>query len=300
MNLSRIDNWEAIYSKECLRRKHIYESTLKITTNDSWTLTDGPTIYLTSMVQTIANYCLKIVNIPPSLMKELMINLDYNSQISLQIASLEKDLEDKTMKDNDKETKSLKKMMDSSDKPQSHDATQTQIQTKIDILKDQIRTIVLPDGYIPNTEEHKQRFKATNANAFTPTIDPTVLEKVMALDVEEGWKLLMMMGIGIFAPQHTSYMEIMKDLASKQYLFMIIADTDYIYGTNYQFCHAYLGKDLENMTQEKLIQAMGRVGRGKLQQTYSVRFRNSYGATLFLPSTNRPEVEHMRNLFVSI
>ena len=39
-------------------------------------------------------------------------------------------------------------------------------------------------------------------------------------------------------------MEIMKNLADEQKLFMIIASTDYIYGTNYQFCHGFIGKDL--------------------------------------------------------
>ena len=51
----------------------------------------------------------------------------------------------------------------------------------------------------------------------------------------------------------------MKELATTQKLFMIIASTDYIFGTNYQFCHGYISKDLEAMTQEKAIQAVGRV-----------------------------------------
>ena len=66
----------------------------------------------------------------------------------------------------------------------------------------------------------------------------------------------------------------MKELADKQCLFMIIASSDYIYGTNYQFCHGFVGKDLETLTQEKAIQAMGRIGRNNIQQNFTVRFRN--------------------------
>ena len=70
------------------------------------------------------------------------------------------------------------------------------------------------------------------------------------------------------------YTEIMKKLAQEQKLYLIIASTDFIYGTNYQFCHGYLSTDLQDMSQEKAIQAMGRVGRNKLQFDYTIRFRN--------------------------
>ena len=65
----------------------------------------------------------------------------------------------------------------------------------------------------------------------------------------------------------------MKTMADEQKLYMIIASSDYIYGTNYQFCHGYLSKDL-NLTQEKIIQAMGRIGRNNIQQNYTLRFRD--------------------------
>ena len=92
----------------------------------------------------------------------------------------------------------------------------------------------------------------------------------------------------------------MKELAEKQKLYLIIASSDYIYGTNYQFCHGYVGKDLSDMTQEKSIQAMGRVGRNKIQQEYSVRFRdNDLIKKLFLPCNNKPEVANMNRLFNS-
>ena len=109
------------------------------------------------------------------------------------------------------------------------------------------------------------------------------------------------MGIGFFA-QHKSvrYTEVMKRLAQDHKLFMIIASSDYIYGTNYQFCHGYIGKDLGAMSQEKCIQAMGRVGRNKLQQDYTIRFRdNTLIYKLFQREENKPEVANMNRLFNS-
>jgi hypothetical protein len=66
----------------------------------------------------------------------------------------------------------------------------------------------------------------------------------------------------------------MKRMAYGQQLFLIIASSDYIYGTNYQFCHGFIGKDLSNMTQQKTIQAIGRIGRNNIQNEYTVRFRD--------------------------
>ena len=40
----------------------------------------------------------------------------------------------------------------------------------------------------------------------------------------------------------------------QQKLYLIIASDDFIYGTNYQFCHSYIARDLGDMSQEKAIQ----------------------------------------------
>jgi len=56
---------------------------------------------------------------------------------------------------------------------------------------------------------------------------------------------------------------------------------------------------LRGMSQEKCIQAMGRVGRNRLQHTYSIRFRDDcLIRRLFRKDTDRPEVTNMARLFV--
>ena len=77
----------------------------------------------------------------------------------------------------------------------------------------------------------------------------------MYLNVKDEWKILLLMGIGVFTNHpNKKYMDIMKSLAEKQKLYLIIASSDYIYGTNYQFCQNTEVNFL-NMTQEKMIQA---------------------------------------------
>ena len=97
----------------------------------------------------------------------------------------------------------------------------------------------------------------------------------MELDVDNRLKMLLLLGIGSFeTTENTAYTEIVKEMAFQKRLFMIIASSDYIYGTNYQFCHEIVGKDLQMMSQQKTIQALGRVGRSGGQQEYTVRFRD--------------------------
>jgi hypothetical protein len=89
----------------------------------------------------------------------------------------------------------------------------------------------------------------------------------------------------------------MKQLADKQKLYLIIASSDYIYGTNYQFCHGYISKDMD-LSQEKIIQAIGRIGRNSNNQQYTIRFRCDEDINkLFSFQQNKPEVTNMNLLF---
>ena len=136
-------------------------------------------------------------------------------------------------------------------------------------------------------------------NAFTSDIDEEVVEEIVTLGISEQWKILLLMGIGVFVEGLSKeYMEIMKKLAQDQKLYLIIASSDYIYGTNYQFCHGYLGKEFVGLSREKIIQAMGRVGRRNNQLDYTIRIRDDgIIRKLFLDDENKPEVKNMNRLF---
>ena len=177
-----------------------------------------------------------------------------------------------------------------------------------------VKVVSLDDMYIPNKLNHQRKYKPNdeddeneNGNGsrncgkpFCSDIPEGVVEEIMLINgIEDSWKILLMMGIGVFVNGlNPTYVEIMKDLADTQQLYLIIASTDYIYGTNYQFCHGYIGRDLANLSQEKCIQALGRIGRNKLQHNYSVRFRdNNLLKKLFFDDPYKPEATNINKLF---
>ena len=293
----RPEFWDDIKSEIQAHRNAELKSSVYISTRDAHTLTDGPTIYLADDVDKIARFCLQSAAIPREELETIAEAINYNSVINEKIAVLTKKLEDLTASDKDND----KKMAD--DKRGSPEVKDTR--RKINELQGMIKTIALPDKYIPNMAEHIKRFIPKSQDCekvFKPNVTEDAVEQIMLIDdVEDHWKLLLMMGIGVFASHNSDrYTEVMKQLAQEQNLYLIIASTDYIYGTNYQFCHGYIGKDLGEMSQEKAIQAMGRVGRNKLQYQYSMRFRdNEIICKLFEHDDNKPEVRNMAVLFNS-
>ena len=177
------------------------------------------------------------------------------------------------------------------------------IAAEITSLRSMIKSATLNDTFVPNKSRHIKIWcdGLDTTGAFTSDIDERIISEIMSLNgINDSWKVLLMMGIGVFINHdNIRYTEIMKNLADEQKLYLIIASSDYIYGTNYQFCHGYLSKDL-NLTQEKIIQAMGRIGRNNIQQTYTLRFRDDQQILkLFTSETEKPEIINMNRLFNS-
>jgi len=298
-------------------------SGLYVTTKDAYTLTDGPTIFLANDLQKIAKFCIQQANIPASVMKDIMDKIEYNNQLNKRIDLLENELEleeEKIMAkmsgsnaDNSKEAKGLKSKKDGKSKSKiannlinkTEDKSIVKKREEIEMLKSMVKFTALDDLFIPNKLTHLNKWiqHFETKNAFTSHIDEEYIIKIMLLkDVDDSWKILLLLGIGLFTEHKSSaYTEIMKKLADQQKLYLIIADSDYIYGTNYQFCHGYISKDLV-LSQEKIVQALGRIGRNNIQQEYSARFRDDNQiTTLFtkFASEDKPEVINMNQLFNS-
>jgi len=285
-----------------------------VTTKDAYTLTDGPTIFLAQDVEKISKFCIQQANIPVKMMEEIMKKIENNNVINEKVSELEKELEDlledsgnsdgtQARYSTDKNgKKNDKKIERSFTNEKAGDKTGvSHLKQQIDGLKSLIKPASLNNTFVPNKLEHIERWaeELRPKNAFTCDIDDDTIIKIMMLtDVADSWKVLLLMGIGVFTNhKNIAYTEIMKSLADKQQLFLIISSSDYIYGTNYQFCHGYISKDL-NMTQEKIIQAMGRIGRNNIQQTYSIRCRDDeHVRKLFTPDAAKPEVINMNILF---
>jgi hypothetical protein len=254
-------------------------------------------------------------------MKDINEKIEYNNQINERIDLLEKELEFEENKmaaklagnsaDTSKEAKKLMGKKDGKGKSKiankivdkTEDRKIAKMREDITTLKSMAKNATLDDMFIPNRIVHLEKWaKGLNTkSAFTSDIEESIIVSIMLLkDVDDSWKILLLLGIGVFTEHRSSaYTEIMKKLADQQKLYLIIADSDYIYGTNYQFCHGYLSKDLE-LTQEKIIQALGRIGRNNIQQEYSARFRDdTQVTTLFtkFASEDKPEVINMNQLF---
>jgi len=251
-----------------------------LTTNDAYTLTDGPTIFLCDDVNKIGKFYIQQTNIPATVFQGIMAKITKNADIINQIDELERTIQSK-------ETKTT---LDTSKVGSGGKTKEVEVKTdkisneskemvdKINKLRKEIRLVSLDAMYVPNTKEH-QHIWAPNGeireNAFASHIGEDMAKTIMQLNIDNNLKVLLLLGIGMLLDNsNVQYMEIMKQLANDQKLFIIIASTDYIYGTNYQFCHGFIGKDLTNMTQQKTLQAMGRIGRNNIQQDYTVRFRD--------------------------
>lgn len=294
--LSKIKNEPYIATRNHLlnKRKQKYGSLIKITTSDAHTLTDGPTIFLTNNVEKVAKIYLKASNIPTNELSYLMKIINQNELYRIEIEKL-------LMEDKEKQDKKNEKLLDKNLKDDSKELMlQEEWTKKINSIKSLLSPVELKKIYVPNSDFHiKEWASKTDNNCFTSDIDEEIIEEIMLLNIRDEWKILLMMGIGVFKEDNDKkYKDIMKKLAENQKLYLIIASTDYIYGTNYQFCHGYLSKDLEDITQEKIIQAFGRIGRRDPQKDYSVRLRDDNVIhKLFVEEEDKKEVKNMNRLF---
>jgi len=242
------------------------------TTSDAYTLTDGPTIFLAENVNKIGSFYIQQSNIAPTVFQNILSKIIKNGEIIKQIDKLEGMILLKESKSGAPDSKEMAR--ESGRLCKESEA----MMNEINKLRKEIRLVSLDSNYVPNSRPHQQLWAPNgevNENSFCSNIGEDIAKRVMMLDLENHLKVLLLLGIGMFSDiPSIEYMEIMKKLASEQKLFMIIASTDYVYGTNYQFCHGIIGKDLTRMTQQKTLQAMGRIGRNNIQQDYTVRFRD--------------------------
>jgi len=285
-----------------------------VTTKDAYTLTDGPTIFISNDVEKIGKFCIQQANIPSIVMEDIMKKITYNNALNAKLDELEKNLEyikEKAEKSigssasssssRQKQSKDLKKINRDAGEEVTNKGEMNKLMNEINMVRSMIKVATLNETFVPNKPHHLKKWAEDikTTGAFTSSIDEHIVTEIMSLHgIDDMWKILLMLGIGVFMNhENIRYTEIMKKMADEQKLYMIIATSDYIYGTNYQFCHSYLSKDLD-LTQEKIIQAMGRVGRNNIQQDYTIRFRDDKQILkLFTSETDKPEIINMNVLF---
>jgi hypothetical protein len=195
-------------------------SGIYVTTKDAYTLTDGPTIFMTNEVEKVAKFCIQQANIPSIVMDEIMKKIDYNNAVNerLHLAESEldiiKDEADKKAKNEvsgfhsgikvnsrNKSSKDAKKINRESDNDTEQKGAISKLTNEINSLRAMIKSATLNDTFVPNKKLHLNKW-AENLNtkgAFTSNIDENIVSDIMALNnVENSWKVLLMMGIGVF------------------------------------------------------------------------------------------------------
>jgi len=315
------ENYSQVYEYFLTRNDPLYPKPIKITTNDAYTLTDGPTIYLADNIEKIGKFCLLTAKIPSVMLDAILEDMGFNEGVRIEMEKIQKDLEKASdaaaEEERNKSKGSIKgksrEISKKSGNVKDQDQSTQRLLNKYEGLRTSLKRIRLGMKFIPNTSEHLKTWGHEEANnAYKSDIDDHIVEKIMLLDIDANWKVLLLMGIAVFVDvkQLTEgedgkvkkcmkdYVSIMKELAQEQKLYLIIASSDYIYGTNYQFCHGYIGKDMGDMSQEKLIQAFGRVRRSSAKQDYSIRLRSDNMIDPMLQqSDHKVEVANMNSLF---
>ena len=271
---------------------------ISITTSDAYTLTDGPTIFLADDVDKIGRFYVQQTNIQQTVFEKILYRITKNAELIKRIEYLEGEILSKEVKhsnyDDDKNVRQSGRLCKES---QGFD-------DEINKLRKEIKLVSLDAMYVPNTRPHQEIWSPNgeiHENAFVSNIDDATSKEIMHLNINNNLKVLLLLGIGMFIENpNVKYMELMKRLAEEQKLFIIIASSDYIYGTNYQFCHGFIGKDLTKMTPQKTLQAMGRIGRNHIQHDYTIRFRDDDMITrLFQKPIINTEAVNMCVLFTS-
>jgi hypothetical protein len=287
---------------------------VRLTTKDAHTLTSGPTIYLADNLMNLAKLYVHQSSIPQVVLNHILDSIQYNQKLRETIEQMEEELEKKTqVRDNSDssareaigsgKSNSSRKVKEKDVKDESSEALEANLKQ----LRRQIRYLSLQPEYLPNSAAHQEKWvpdygsdsSESKHRPYMSNIDQDTVKEIMNLNIEQPYKVLVLMGIGVLM-NHTDheYEVIVKRLAQEQKLYLILTSTDYIYGTNYQFCHGFIGKDLQNMTQQKIIQCMGRIGRNKIQHSYTVRFRNdSIIEKVFMQPEENMEAINMSRLF---
>jgi hypothetical protein len=281
-----------------------------LTTRDAHTLTDGPTIFLVEDVEKVAKFYIKSSNIPTAVFNRIMEKIEKNNEMQRKMDKINRTLEDELKdgatdfkdKSNPKEKSASKSGSKKTERREAVDPKILKLTEELDQLRSSIKSVSLEEVYIPNTERHQSTWTVEPVkSAFVSDIDDETVRQIMELNVTDSMKILLLMGIGMFTNNpNVQYMEIMKGLAYTQKLYIIIASSDYVYGTNYSFCHGFIGKDMLKMTQQKIIQCMGRIGRNGIQQEYTIRFRDDeLLMKLFSKPVDNIEAKNMSRLFSS-
>ena len=254
----------------------------------------GPSIYLTQDYMNVIKFSIHKSNIPKNSLTDIQKNIESNDRIQTRINELENTL-----------TSLLNDKFGDKEDVKNNSREIQKIQDDINRLHKKILPITLPYEYIPNTKSHFERFHSTdfhNSNAFSSSLDDDSNRLIMNLDIDpnSSWHFYWVLGYfwtrKIFDEQ--DYTIYQTQLKSWQNLddFSLSLQTPITYSESIINSHCYLGKDIKNITHEKIIQSIGRVGRKSQNSVFTFRFRNKEHINKFFDLSSGIETTNMNRL----
>ena len=154
---------------------------LMLTTRDAYTLTDGPTIFMTNDVKKIGAFYIKYSNIPTAIFQHIVKKIASNSTIQDKMYKIQQKLDDKLNLNDDDDKKDDKTRKQ--DRKIENDPEIRKLSSEIDALRSQIHAVHLDKIYVPNTNEHQKSWTGEfSKNAFMPDINDTMVKKIMELE----------------------------------------------------------------------------------------------------------------------
>lgn len=275
-----------------------------LTTIDAKTLTDGPTICLTKNTKRMVDFNIQKSGVPIELLQRLKIEMEKNIEINQKIKELSQQVDSFILLKNKTITDELLE----------HETKLNQLCNQIDFLRSTLSPVRLPSRYIPNSKTHQEFWATTKEKenrsslssisesnksiAFISSLSIQDTEEILDLNIDLNYKILLLMGVAIFdaiSDINPIYNEMIKRLVMEEKMFLIIADAELGVGTNYNFTHGVIGKDMGTLSYHGLLQPLGRIGRNHYQQEYSIRMRNSSSIrNLFIESHSYQANELLR------
>ena len=302
-------NYELLINTYNLHHNKSYSCGSNFITNDANTLTNGPSLFLTENIDNIVKFIVHKSGLKGDQLAVIQQNILFNEKINDSIKLIEREIEElitsKSNSDNDDNNKK-----NTTNEIKINESTSIdKLYQKINSLNSQLKHISLPYEFIPNTLDHYKKYTNNNieyhdSDVYTSSIDDDTIMTIMNLTIDIKYKITLLMGIGLFIDENNYesedykvYINIVKQLTEDKRLYVVIANTDYIFGVNYQFSHCYLGKDIANITHEKIIQSIGRIGRKEKNKQFSFRFRSDeHVEMLFNISNNTTETKNLNIL----
>ena len=274
--------------------------TIDIIAKNSLSITNGPCLFFTEDYNKLIHFFTKKSKITKDNVDVIIKNIQYNDSVLDLLEQKRKQHEDLTQKEINKEKKASE---------ESKDERVKRLENEIKSIFSSLRKIDIPKEYIPNSKSHLERnnhntesIQNSDSKLWSRYITERDISSVMSLDtIDNNVKISFLFGIGVLheslCPKYTT---IVKDCMKQNKLYCVIANSDFIYGTDYTFHHMFLCKDIP-IQHHSMIQALGRVGRQYSGHNYTCRLRdkNMYENIFFRNANDDALINSFNNIFSS-